>query len=83
MTAEEKKLIRGFVFLSQKPILYVLNISESSTLGADLDAAVEKYGLTEVASRPNSGATAICGKVEPSWPRWTTTKRPSSWRATA
>src|ERR1035438_7135026 len=64
MTAEEKKLIRGFVFLSQKPILYVLNISESSTLGADLDAAVEKYGLTEVASRPNSGATAICGKVE-------------------
>ena len=25
---------------------------------------MEKYGLTEVASRPNSGATAICGKVE-------------------
>ena len=64
LTAEEKKLIRGFMFLSQKPILYVLNISESTTLGADLDAAVAKYGLTEVASRPNSGATAICGKVE-------------------
>jgi GTP-binding protein YchF len=64
MNAEEKKLVRGFMFLSQKPILYVLNISESTTLGADLDAAVEKYGLTEVASRPNSGATAICGKVE-------------------
>src|ERR1035437_5771238 len=60
LTAEEKKLIRGFMFLSQKPILYVLNISESTTLGA----AVAKYGLTEAASRPNSGATAICGKVE-------------------
>ena len=64
LTPEEKKLIRGFMFLSQKPILYVLNISESTTLGADLDAAVAKYGLTEAAARPNSGATAICGKVE-------------------
>ena len=34
MTPEEKKLIRGFMFLSQKPILYVLNICESTTLGA-------------------------------------------------
>lgn len=64
MSADEKKLIRGFMFLSQKPILYVLNISESTTLGTDLEAAVAKYGLTEYASRPNAGATAICGKVE-------------------
>jgi GTP-binding protein YchF len=64
LTAEEKKLVRGFMFLSQKPILYVLNISESTTLGADVEAAVARYGLTEAASRPNSGATAICGKVE-------------------
>jgi GTP-binding protein YchF len=64
LTVEEKKLVRGFVFLSQKPILYVLNISESTTLGADVEAAVAKYGLTEAAARPNSGATAICGKVE-------------------
>ena len=64
MTADEKKLIRGFMFLSQKPVLYVLNISESTTLGTDLEAAVEKYGLGKIASRPNTGATAICGKVE-------------------
>jgi hypothetical protein len=64
MTADEKKLIRGFTFLSQKPILYVLNISESTTLGVDLEAAVAKYKLDEVAARPNAGATAICGKVE-------------------
>ena len=64
MTAEEKKLIKGFMFLSQKPILYALNIGESSTLGADLDAAVAKYKLEDVAHRPNAGATAICGKVE-------------------
>lgn len=64
MTAEEKKLIKGFMFLSQKPILYVLNIGESTTLGSDLDAAVSRYKLEGVSHRPNSGATAICGKVE-------------------
>src|ERR1700751_64387 len=64
MTPEEKKLIKGFMFLSQKPILYALNIGESTTLGADLDKAVGRYKLDEVALRPNAGATAICGKVE-------------------
>jgi len=64
MSAPEEKAIRGFMFLSQKPILYVLNISESADLGKDLEAAVEKFDLKEVASRPNAGATAICGKVE-------------------
>src|SRR6185369_737347 len=64
MTADDKKRIRGFMFLSEKPILYVLNVSESTQLGKDLEAAVEKYKLTEVASRTNAGATAICGKVE-------------------
>ena len=60
MTPEEKKLINGFMFLSQKPVLYVVNIGESGTLGDDLESAVERYKLTEVAQRPNAGATAIC-----------------------
>jgi ribosome-binding ATPase len=64
MTPDEKKLIRGFMFLSQKPILYVLNVSESATLGADLEGAVSRYKLDELAARTNAGATAICGKVE-------------------
>ena len=64
MTKEEKKLVRGFMFLSEKPILYVLNISESTELGRDLEQAVAKYGLQELAQKPNTGATAICGKVE-------------------
>jgi GTP-binding protein YchF len=64
MTAEDKKRVRGFMFLSEKPMLYVLNVSESSELGRELEAAISKYGLTEVAARPNAGATAICGKVE-------------------
>lgn len=78
MSAEDKKRFRGFMFLSEKPILYVLNIGESAELGKDLTDAVEKYGLTTnhvgtgAPTRPaeqssaasNSAATAICGKVE-------------------
>jgi GTP-binding protein YchF len=64
MTPEEKKLIKGFTFLSQKPILYAVNIGESTALGDNLDEAVTKFGLNEVAARPNAGATAFCGKVE-------------------
>lgn len=62
--ADDKKRIRGFMFLSEKPILHVLNISESSNLGRDLEEAVTRFGLGETASRPNTGATAVCGKVE-------------------
>ena len=29
LTAEDEKLIRGFQFLSQKPVLYVLNLGEA------------------------------------------------------
>jgi len=78
MTPEDKKRFRGFMFLSEKPILYVLNISESSELGKDLESAAVKYGLadahvgTGAPTRPgersspatNTGATAICGKVD-------------------
>src|SRR6202035_1104645 len=64
MTPEDKKRIKGFMFLSEKPMLYVLNIGESTELGKELDEAVSKYNLTEIASRPNAAATAICGKVE-------------------
>jgi ribosome-binding ATPase len=64
MTPEDKKRLRGFMFLSEKPILYVLNIGESMELGKELEEAVSKYKLNEIASRSNAGAMAICGKVE-------------------
>jgi len=64
MSAEDKKRIRGFMFLSEKPMLYVVNISESAELGKDLENAAAKYKLSEVAARPNAEASAICGKVE-------------------
>ncbi|HEY1265502.1 MAG TPA: redox-regulated ATPase YchF [Terriglobales bacterium] len=64
MTPEDKKRLRGFMFLSEKPMLYVLNVGESTELGNDLEQAPAKYKVTEAAARPNAAATAICGKVE-------------------
>jgi GTP-binding protein YchF len=64
MAKDEKKIFRGFMFLSEKPMLYVLNIGESTQLGSDLERAVDNYKVREAASRVNAGATAICGKVE-------------------
>ena len=61
---EDKKRLRGFMFLSEKPVLYVLNVNESSELGKELEGAVGKYNLSEIAQRPNAAATAVCGKVE-------------------
>jgi ribosome-binding ATPase YchF (GTP1/OBG family) len=84
MTADEKKLIKGFMFLSQKPILYVLNIGESTTLGDDLEAAVAKFGLAEVGlAVPTPAPPPSAAKSRPSSRRWTTKRPPSSWAATA
>jgi len=64
LAVDDEKRIRGFMFLSQKPILYVLNINESTNLGEDLEHAADKFKMNELASRKNAGVTAICGKVE-------------------
>src|SRR5438105_5030419 len=51
ITAEDKKRIKRFMFLSEKPILYVLNVSETPELGKELENAVGKYKLNEIASQ--------------------------------
>jgi ribosome-binding ATPase len=64
VTPEDSKRLRSFLFLSQKPVLYVLNIDESADLGGDVADATQQSHLREVASRPNASATVVCGKVE-------------------
>src|SRR2546430_7213595 len=45
ISADDEKRIRGFMFLSQKPILYVLNVNESTALGEDLEKAAQKFNV--------------------------------------
>jgi len=62
LTAEEKKSIGGFLFLSARPVLYVLNLGDEE---ADkLDTAVERHKLRVLEGRPNAAVVAICGRLE-------------------
>jgi len=61
-TPEEEKRIRGFQFLSQKPMLCVLNLGENDA--ARLHAVEEQYRNGPFANKPNTAVTAVCGKIE-------------------
>jgi GTP-binding protein YchF len=59
---EEEKRIRGFQFLSQKPMLYVLNLGEADA--PRLHDKEREYREGPLAGRKGAAVTAICGKVE-------------------
>jgi len=62
LTAEEKRPVGGFLFLSARPVLYVLNVGDDE---ADkLDSAVERHQLGALAGKPNSAVVAVCGRLE-------------------
>ena len=61
-SADEEKRIRGFQFLSQKPVLFVLNIGEEDA--SRLSEVEDGYRNGPLANRPHTAVTAICGKVE-------------------
>ena len=60
--ADDEKRVRGFQFLSQKPILYVLNLGESDA--GRLHEREQEYMAGPLAGRRHTGATAVCGKIE-------------------
>src|SRR6185369_8557783 len=54
---EERKLVKGFAFLSEKPMIYIENIGEDELNRLkDPDA--------QATLRPNTEQTIICGKLE-------------------
>jgi GTP-binding protein YchF len=54
---DERKLIKGFAFLSEKPMIHVYNVGEDQ-----LDRL--KHSGAQGNLRPNTEATVICGKLE-------------------
>jgi ribosome-binding ATPase len=60
--AEDEKGIRGFQFLSQKPMLLVLNLGEEDA--ARLHEVEERYRTGSLAGKANTAVTAVCGKIE-------------------
>jgi GTP-binding protein YchF len=61
LSDDEEKRIRGFQFLSRKPMLYVLNLGEED---APRLHDVEQEYAARIATRPGTGVSAICGKIE-------------------
>jgi ribosome-binding ATPase len=59
---EDEKRIRGFQFLSQKPMLCVLNLGEEDA--PRLHEVEEEYRNGPLAGRVGTAVTAICGKIE-------------------
>jgi hypothetical protein len=62
LAPEDSKRIRGFQFLSAKPLLLVLNLDESDLLRAD--DAVRLAGIEDFMSGAATRAVPICAKIE-------------------
>jgi GTP-binding protein YchF len=60
--AEDEKRIRGFQFLSQKPMLYVLNLGEADA--GKLHEREREYREGPLAGRAHTAVSAVCGKIE-------------------
>jgi ribosome-binding ATPase len=59
---EDEKRIRGFQFLSLKPMLCVLNVGEADA--GRMREIEEQYRTGPLAGRAGTAVTAICGKIE-------------------
>lgn len=62
LTPEETKRVKGFTFLSAKPLLLLLNLGDADA--RKIPNVVEEFGLQKQVSMRNVGITAVCGKIE-------------------
>jgi GTP-binding protein YchF len=62
LSEEEEKRIRGFQFLSQKPMLFVLNLGENDA--PRLHQIEAEYRGGPLGGRAHTAITAVCGKIE-------------------
>jgi ribosome-binding ATPase len=60
LSPEDARLIRGFTFLSEKPILHLVNVEEKA-IG---EGVVERYGLAEVAARRHTRVGWVSAVIE-------------------
>jgi GTP-binding protein YchF len=62
LAADDARAVRGFTFLSQKPIFHVVNLDEKALAeGARL---VATFGLAEVAARPRTRVSWVSAVIE-------------------
>ena len=66
LAGDDLKRLRGFQFLSAKPLLLVINLDEADVaeVGSDLSRAAEKTGLKAFLAHASTRAVALCAKIE-------------------
>ena len=71
LKGDDLKRLRGYQFLSAKPLLIVINLDEQQLSGAGggegatrVDRAADAAGLTSFLSRAGTAAVAVCAKIE-------------------
>jgi hypothetical protein len=66
LAGDDLKRLRGFQFLSAKPLLLVINLDEAdlAQIGGNVDTAAQKTGLTAFLAHAATRAVAVCGKIE-------------------
>jgi len=68
LQGDDLKRLRGFQFLSAKPLLIVINLDESQLSGGEaavrIDRAAEATGLASFMSHAATAAVAVCAKIE-------------------
>jgi len=66
LAGDDLKRLRGFQFLSAKPLLLVMNLDESemAEVGADVGRAAQKIGLAAFLAHAATRAVALCTKIE-------------------
>lgn len=62
LSPEERKTLHGFMLLSGKPLLAVLNVGDDDAPA--LEEIPHKYNLDAVRQRPGVAVTEICGNIE-------------------
>ena len=66
LAGDDLKRLRGFQFLSAKPLLLVINLDENdvAAVGADVARAADQAGLTSFLAHASTRAVALCTKIE-------------------
>lgn len=59
---DDWKRLKGFMFLSAKPILHCINLGDSDS--RHVQDVETHFHLGEITGQPHSGVTAVCGKIE-------------------
>jgi GTP-binding protein YchF len=62
LSEAEEKAVRGFGFLTAKPVLIAVNLGEEDT--GRIGAGAEAFGLAELVSRPGVELVALSARIE-------------------